>query len=148
MNYKRKSTIGWSIGNIFLDFTGGLLSILQMIINAYNYSNKIIFYNKYFVCEFINLFLYCRWLGLSVWRSDQIWFGFAVSDFWHTVFPTTLCILQVCSTIDILHCACCSLLHVYCTVATICFLRKNQIRFGKCNPCLAQMVLVILRLSK
>lgn len=38
MNYKRKSTIGWSIGNIFLDFAGGILSILQMIINAYNYS--------------------------------------------------------------------------------------------------------------
>ncbi|CAH1736060.1 unnamed protein product [Aphis gossypii] len=39
MNYKRKSTIGWSIGNIFLDFTGGILSILQMIINAYNYND-------------------------------------------------------------------------------------------------------------
>ncbi|XP_060855568.1 cystinosin homolog [Metopolophium dirhodum] len=39
MNYKRKSTIGWSIGNIFLDFIGGLLSILQMIINAYNYND-------------------------------------------------------------------------------------------------------------
>ncbi|KAF4517185.1 hypothetical protein B566_EDAN005617 [Ephemera danica] len=36
MNYKRKSTIGWSIGNIFLDFTGGSLSMLQMILNAYN----------------------------------------------------------------------------------------------------------------
>jgi hypothetical protein len=38
MNYKRKSTVGWSIGNIFLDFTGGILSMLQMILNAYNYS--------------------------------------------------------------------------------------------------------------
>lgn len=36
-NYKRKSTVGWSIGNIFLDFTGGILSMLQMILNAYNY---------------------------------------------------------------------------------------------------------------
>ncbi|XP_045475215.1 cystinosin homolog isoform X2 [Harmonia axyridis] len=39
MNYKRKSTVGWSIGNIFLDFTGGMLSMLQMIINAYNYDD-------------------------------------------------------------------------------------------------------------
>ncbi|KAJ5078799.1 cystinosin [Anaeramoeba ignava] len=31
MNYKRKSTIGWSIMNVILDFTGGCLSILQMI---------------------------------------------------------------------------------------------------------------------
>ncbi|XP_020711264.2 cystinosin homolog isoform X2 [Athalia rosae] len=38
-NYKRKSTIGWSIGNIFLDFTGGMLSMLQMILNAYNYDD-------------------------------------------------------------------------------------------------------------
>lgn len=39
MNYKRKSTVGWSIGNIFLDFTGGILSMVQMIINAYNYND-------------------------------------------------------------------------------------------------------------
>ncbi|XP_074036350.1 cystinosin isoform X2 [Leptinotarsa decemlineata] len=39
MNYKRKSTVGWSIGNIFLDFTGGALSMLQMIVDAYNYDD-------------------------------------------------------------------------------------------------------------
>ncbi|XP_011199089.2 cystinosin homolog isoform X3 [Bactrocera dorsalis] len=39
MNYRRKSTTGWSIGNILLDFTGGLLSMLQMILNAYNYND-------------------------------------------------------------------------------------------------------------
>ncbi|XP_011307814.1 cystinosin homolog isoform X3 [Fopius arisanus] len=38
-NYQRKSTVGWSIGNIFLDFTGGLLSMLEMILNAYNYDD-------------------------------------------------------------------------------------------------------------
>ncbi|XP_014093038.1 cystinosin homolog isoform X2 [Bactrocera oleae] len=39
MNYRRKSTTGWSIGNILLDLTGGLLSMLQMILNAYNYND-------------------------------------------------------------------------------------------------------------
>ncbi|XP_072940290.1 cystinosin isoform X2 [Epargyreus clarus] len=39
MNYKRKSTVGWSIGNIFLDFVGGFLSVLQMALNAYNYND-------------------------------------------------------------------------------------------------------------
>ena len=29
-NYKRKSTVGWSIINIILDMTGGLFSFLQM----------------------------------------------------------------------------------------------------------------------
>nr|CAB3234404.1 cystinosin-like [Phallusia mammillata] len=36
MNYKRKSTEGWSIGNVLLDFTGGSLSILQMFLQSYN----------------------------------------------------------------------------------------------------------------
>ncbi|XP_013178047.1 PREDICTED: cystinosin homolog isoform X1 [Papilio xuthus] len=44
MNYKRKSTVGWSIGNIFLDFVGGSLSILQMTLNAYNYNDWISFF--------------------------------------------------------------------------------------------------------
>lgn len=39
MNYRRKCTIGWSIGNILLDFSGGLLSMLQMIINGYNFND-------------------------------------------------------------------------------------------------------------
>jgi len=34
LNYQRKSTIGWSIGNILLDFTGGILSIVQEILDA------------------------------------------------------------------------------------------------------------------
>lgn len=36
MNYRRKSTLGWSIGNVLLDFTGGSLSLLQMFLLAYN----------------------------------------------------------------------------------------------------------------
>eukprot|EP00741_Cyanophora_paradoxa_P020248 tig00021238_g19542.t1 len=32
LNYKRKSTRGWSIHNILLDFTGGLLSMLQLVL--------------------------------------------------------------------------------------------------------------------
>jgi len=36
MNFRRKSTVGWSIGNILLDFTGGVLSMLQMFLIAYN----------------------------------------------------------------------------------------------------------------
>jgi LCT (Lysosomal Cystine Transporter) family transporter len=39
MNYKRKSTEGWSIGNILLDFTGGTLSVLQMFLLAINYDD-------------------------------------------------------------------------------------------------------------
>ncbi|CAF1224404.1 unnamed protein product [Rotaria sp. Silwood1] len=39
MNYKRKSTEGWSIGNILLDFTGGVFSLLQMFLLVINYND-------------------------------------------------------------------------------------------------------------
>jgi cystinosin len=34
LNWKRKSTVGWSITNILLDFTGGSLSFLQQILDS------------------------------------------------------------------------------------------------------------------
>lgn len=46
LNYRRKSTVGWSIGNILLDFTGGILSMLQMILNSYNYSMRSFFFHN------------------------------------------------------------------------------------------------------
>ena len=35
-NYKRKSTVGWSIMNIMLDFTGGFFSFVQMVLERIN----------------------------------------------------------------------------------------------------------------
>ncbi|GJJ68907.1 cystinosin [Entomortierella parvispora] len=34
LNFKAKSTVGWSIHNILLDFTGGVLSIAQLILDS------------------------------------------------------------------------------------------------------------------
>ncbi|EQL30697.1 hypothetical protein BDFG_06847 [Blastomyces dermatitidis ATCC 26199] len=34
VNYKRKSTVGWSISAILLDFSGGILSVLQLLIDS------------------------------------------------------------------------------------------------------------------
>lgn len=34
LNYQRKSTIGWSIHNILLDFSGGIMSIIQELVDA------------------------------------------------------------------------------------------------------------------
>jgi cystinosin len=39
MNYRRKSTEGWSIGNILLDFLGGIFSLIQMFLLAINYND-------------------------------------------------------------------------------------------------------------
>ena len=33
-NYKRKSTQGWSIGQILFDFAGGILSLAQLLLDA------------------------------------------------------------------------------------------------------------------
>ncbi|CAJ1422387.1 unnamed protein product, partial [Effrenium voratum] len=35
LNYKRKSTAGWTIHNVLLDFTGGLLSVAQLLLDAF-----------------------------------------------------------------------------------------------------------------
>ncbi|KAK2747499.1 hypothetical protein FQN57_001991 [Myotisia sp. PD_48] len=34
VNYKRKSTVGWNIWQIILDLTGGVLSLLQLVIDS------------------------------------------------------------------------------------------------------------------
>eukprot|EP00934_Nitzschia_sp_Nitz4_P005315 Nitzschia sp. Nitz4//scaffold331_size19140//7680//8882//NITZ4_008733-RA/size19140-processed-gene-0.33-mRNA-1//1//CDS//3329548179//5305//frame0 len=34
LNFQRRSTVGWSIWNILLDFTGGLLSVLQLVLDC------------------------------------------------------------------------------------------------------------------
>lgn len=42
LNYKNKSTSGWSIGNVALDFCGGLFSLLQLVIEAIGNGRPII----------------------------------------------------------------------------------------------------------
>ena len=39
MNHRRRSTEGWSIGNVWLDFIGGILSLIQMVLLAINYND-------------------------------------------------------------------------------------------------------------
>ncbi|XP_062815704.1 LOW QUALITY PROTEIN: cystinosin [Anolis carolinensis] len=36
LNFRRKSTQGWSIGNVLLDFVGGAFSLMQMFLQSYN----------------------------------------------------------------------------------------------------------------
>jgi len=36
MNWKDKSTVGWSIENVLLDLIGGVLSLLQQVLSGYN----------------------------------------------------------------------------------------------------------------
>ena len=34
LNYKRQSTVGWNIGTILLDMAGGVLSMLQLVLDS------------------------------------------------------------------------------------------------------------------
>lgn len=38
-NYRRKSTVGWNITNVLLDFTGGSLSVIQMFLDGWATGN-------------------------------------------------------------------------------------------------------------
>lgn len=57
-NYKRKSTAGWSIGTILLDVTGGILSMLQMVVNAYNYGKWLSITSLY--ANLLNIFFFVQ----------------------------------------------------------------------------------------
>ncbi|CAH2080101.1 unnamed protein product [Thlaspi arvense] len=46
MNFIRKSTVGWSIGNILLDFGGGLANYLQMVIQSIDQNSWVNFYGN------------------------------------------------------------------------------------------------------
>jgi len=35
LNFRRKSTVGWNIWNVLLDFTGGLLSLGQLVFDSW-----------------------------------------------------------------------------------------------------------------
>ncbi|CAD6191781.1 unnamed protein product [Caenorhabditis auriculariae] len=45
-NFIRKSTVGWSIGNVLLDLTGGTLDIFQMVLQAVNAGDWSAFYTN------------------------------------------------------------------------------------------------------
>jgi len=45
LHFKRKSTIGWSINNTWCDFLGGLLSLIQILVDCINSGNWNIFIN-------------------------------------------------------------------------------------------------------
>ncbi|XP_078434809.1 PQ-loop repeat family protein / transmembrane family protein [Wolffia australiana] len=46
MNYQRKSTVGWSIGNILLDLTGGVLNFGQMTVQSVDQGSYVNFYGN------------------------------------------------------------------------------------------------------
>mmetsp|Transcript_4939 Transcript_4939/g.9260 ORF Transcript_4939/g.9260 Transcript_4939/m.9260 type:complete len:260 (+) Transcript_4939:1431-2210(+) len=52
LNYVRKSTIGWSIINVMLDFTGGTLSLLQIFIDGANTGQWNVFAGGFNVAKF------------------------------------------------------------------------------------------------
>ncbi|KAL3526348.1 hypothetical protein ACH5RR_011004 [Cinchona calisaya] len=46
MNFRRKSTVGWSIGNILLDLLGGLTNYAQMVVQSIDQHSWVNFYGN------------------------------------------------------------------------------------------------------
>ena len=53
LNWRRKSTVGWSLWNVILDLTGGTLSFLQIFLNAAALGEPIIAGGGFNVVKFI-----------------------------------------------------------------------------------------------
>ena len=53
LNYKRKSTVGWSLANVILDLTGGILSFIQIFLNAWALNESIIGDGAFNVVKFV-----------------------------------------------------------------------------------------------
>ena len=70
MNFRCKCTVGWSIGNVLLDFTGGTLNILQMFLISYNYGNYLsillVYLSHNIFCVSILIFLF---IHSDDWKS-------------------------------------------------------------------------------
>jgi cystinosin len=53
LNYKKKNTIGWSIENVVLDFTGGAFSMAQLIIDTVARGHSLFSGDSFNVVKFI-----------------------------------------------------------------------------------------------
>ena len=87
MNYRRKSTLGWSIGNILLDFTGGSLSLLQTFLLAYNHSKTD---NTVIVITDLKETFFLRRLGFDHGRPDEVRPGHLFHRVRHRVYGAAL----------------------------------------------------------
>ena len=100
MNFRRKSTEGWSIGNVLLDFTGGSFSLLQMFLLAYNNSKSICIIDLKLICHKLSvhalpvmclnklhdIYLLLQWAVKKrqfIWRKD---IRSIISDDWSSIF--------------------------------------------------------------
>ncbi|XP_045842299.1 cystinosin isoform X4 [Meles meles] len=87
MNFYYKSTEGWSIGNVLLDFTGGSFSLLQMFLQSYN--NAPTSSNCFGSCQ-LKTKLCPLWLLTDQWTlifGDPTKFGLGIfSIFFDVVF--------------------------------------------------------------
>lgn len=75
-NYLRKSTTGWSIQNVLLDFSGGIFSLLQMAVyshnfNVYSIGNPIKFGLGLLSIAFDGLFMFQHYILYSVINEED-----------------------------------------------------------------------------
>ncbi|KAK9412584.1 cystinosin [Crotalus adamanteus] len=72
LNFRRKSTMGWSIGNVLLDFTGGAFSLMQMFLQS----------------------LQQRRMEADFWRPHQVWPRPLLHHLRHCLYDPTLLLVS------------------------------------------------------
>lgn len=112
MNYTKQSTEGWSIGNVLLDFTGGNLSILQMLLQSYNNGNYVLSgvginsADVTFVttsrplCVLLTAASLLRRVEADFWRSHKVWPGCALCGVRYPVHDSALLSLHTAATVS------------------------------------------------
>ncbi|XP_057393036.1 cystinosin isoform X2 [Balaenoptera acutorostrata] len=76
LNFYYKSTEGWSIGNVLLDFTGGSFSLLQMSLQSYNNAPRAPAASGAANLKpkpIPSLLAANRPVDADLWRPDQVW---------------------------------------------------------------------------
>jgi cystinosin len=74
LNWKRQSTVGWSLANVLLDLTGGTLSLIQLFIDVVLLKktlNPVAFILSVMSIIFDNIFLFQHYcLYSKAWKDE------------------------------------------------------------------------------
>lgn len=110
MNFQRKSTVGWSIGNILLDLTGGVLNFGQLAVQSIDQGKQQTLLSRWYDLpwtmkngddSWMPFCPRCRYMGEFLWqhRQDLAFFGMWIFTFpgqpYLALFGQICCLLHL-----------------------------------------------------
>lgn len=80
LNWKRKSTVGWSLANVLLDLTGGSLSMLQIVIDTAVLGKSLFSSDAFNVVKFILSLMSIVFDSIFLFQHYCLYHGAYVAD--------------------------------------------------------------------